>query len=93
MIQSFKDKETEALFHRNFVRGLPHDIQEVAFRKLRMIHRAVGLQDLRVPPANHLDALKGERKGQFSIRVNDQWRVYFEWRDGDAYKVEIADYH
>jgi len=93
MIRSFKDKETKAIYHRFFVRNLPQDIQIMAFRKLRMLHRASGLQDLRVPPANRLEALRGDRKGQFSIRVNDQWRVCFEWRDGDVYNVEIADYH
>jgi len=93
MIRSFKDKDAEALFNRTFVRGLPHDLQEVAFRKLRMINRAGNLQDLRVPPANRLETLKGDRRGQFSIRVNDQWRVCFEWRDGDAWNVEIVDYH
>lgn len=68
-------------------------MQQVALRKLRMLNRAVTLQDLRVPPANRLEKLTGDRAGQHSIRVNDQWRICFEWREGDAYNVEIADYH
>ncbi len=93
MIRSFKGKETELIFNRTFSHRLPHDIQTVAFRKLRMISRAVSLNDLRVPPANHLEALHGNRKGQHSIRINNQWRVCFEWRAGDAHNVEIVDYH
>jgi len=80
MIQSFACAETERLFHR-------------ALRKLRMLHNAQTLQDLRVPPANRLESLKGDRKGQYSIRVNDQYRVCFTWRTGDAFDVEIVDYH
>ena len=72
---------------------MPQDIQQVALRKLRMLNRAVTLQDLRIPPANRLEKLTGERAGQHSIRINDQWRICFEWREGDAYNVEIADYH
>jgi proteic killer suppression protein len=72
---------------------LPHDIQQVALRKLRMLDRAVMLQDLRVPPANRLEKLADDRAGQYSIRINDQWRICFEWRDHDAYNVEIVDYH
>ena len=93
MIKSFKGKETERLFHREISRKLPQDIQRVAFRKLRMLNRARSLEDLRVPPANRLEALKGDRKGQHSIRINDQWRVCFPWQDGDAHSVEIVDYH
>jgi toxin HigB-1 len=81
------------IFNRTFSHKLPHDIQKVAFRKLRMLSRAVTLNDLRVPPANRLEALHGNRQGQHSIRINDQWRVCFEWRTGDAYNVEIVDYH
>lgn len=92
MIKSFRSKETEqlSLGHRarHFV-----NIERVARRKLRMIHIAATLEDLRVPPANRLEALSGDRKGQHSIRINDQWRLCFEWRDGDAYNVEIVDYH
>lgn len=72
---------------------MPQDIQQVALRKLRMLHRAVNLQDLRIPPANRLEKLRGEREGQYSIRINDQWRICFEWKNGDAYNVEIVDYH
>jgi toxin HigB-1 len=93
MIQSFKDKEAQRIFRRQRSRKLPHDIQQVAFRKLRMLNRAMTLNDLRVPPANRLEKLKGDRAGQYSIRINDQWRICFEWRDGDAYDVEIEDYH
>jgi len=93
MIRSFRSREAEALFDRQPVRRLPPDIQRSALRKLRMLNRAENLQDLRVPPANRLEALKGERKGQHSIRINDQWRVCFRWEQGDAYDVEIVDYH
>ena len=93
MIKSFKDKETERLFHRESSRKLPQDIQRVAFRKLRMLQRARSLEDLKAPPANRLEALKGDRKGQHSIRINDQWRVCFLWQDGDAHGVEIVNYH
>ena len=93
MIRSFKSKETEKIFNRQRSRKLPQDIQQIALRKLRMLNHAMTLQDLRVPPANRLEKLSGDRAGQYSVRVNDQWRICFEWRDGDAYKVEITDYH
>ncbi len=93
MIRSFKSDETEKIFNREYSRRLPQDIQQIALRKLRMLNRAINLQDLRVPPANRLEKLKGKRVGQYSIRINDQWRVCFEWREGDAHNVEIADYH
>ena len=93
MIRSFKSKETEKVFHRTRSSKLPGDIQRVALRKLRMLHRARTLQDLRVPPANRLERLKGRREGQHSIRINDQWRVCFRWHNGDAFDVEIVDYH
>ncbi len=93
MIKSFKCKETEKVFGRLRSRRLPPDIQQVAYRKLRMLHNAVNLNDLRVPPANRLEKLGGNRRGQYSIRINDQWRVCFEWRGGNAYDVEITDYH
>jgi proteic killer suppression protein len=93
MIRSFKSKETEKIFHRQRSDKLPHDIQPVALRKLRMLNRAVTLPDLRVPPANRLEKLRGERAGQYSIRINDQWRICFEWQDEAAYNVEIVDYH
>ena len=93
MIRSFKSKETEKVFNRERSQKLPSDIQQVALRKLRMLNRAVTLQDLRVPPANRLEKLSGDRAGQYSIRINDQWRICFDWQAGDAQSVEIVDYH
>ena len=93
MIRSFRDREAEFLFHRERSRTLPQSIHRVALRKLRMLHRSQSLQDLRVPPANRLEKLSGDRAGQYSIRINDQWRICFVWRDGDAWDVEIVDYH
>jgi len=93
VIKSFRDKESEKIFSRERSRRLPPDIQQVALRKLRMLNRAVTLEDLRIPPANRLEKLAGDRVGQYSIRINDQWRVCFEWRDRDAFNVEITDYH
>ena len=93
MIKSFRDKETEKVFNRQRSRKLPGDIQQIALRKLRMLNRAQSLQDLRVPPANRLEKLAGDRTGQFSIRINDQWRICFIWQDGDVLGVEIVDYH
>jgi proteic killer suppression protein len=93
MIQSFRDKEAERIFRRERSRRLPADIQQVALRKLRMINRAASRADLTVPPANRLEKLRGDREGQYSIRINDQWRICFEWTAGDAYQVEIVDYH
>jgi proteic killer suppression protein len=72
---------------------LPQDIQQVSYRKLRMLNNAVTLEDLRIPPANRLEKLSGDRAGQYSIRINDQWRICFEWIGGDAYNVEIVDFH
>ena len=93
MIRDFKDKETQKVFERKRSRKLPSDIQQVALRKLRMLNRAETLQDLRVPPANRLERLVGDRESQYSIRINDQWRICFLWQDGDALDVEIVDYH
>jgi len=93
MIKLFKDNEIEKVYRREGSGKLPRDIQQVALRKLRMINNAKNLSDLRIPPANRLEKLKGDREGQFSIRINDQWRICFIWRDGDAYEVEIADCH
>ena len=93
MIRSFKDKEAEKIFQRNFSRKMPHDIQQIVFRKLRMLNRAITLNDLRIPRGNKLEQLQGARKGQYSIRINEQWRICFEWSNGDAYNVEITDYH
>ena len=93
VIRSFRDSDTEKIFKRQFVRKFPRDIQQRAFMKLNAIDAAVSLEDLRLPPSNRLEALKGDRKGQHSIRVNDQWRICFVWHAGDAEQVEIADYH
>ena len=93
MIRNFKDKEAQKIFERRRSRRLPSDIQQVALRKLRMLNRAETLQDLRVPPANRLERLSGDRAGQYSIRINDQWRICFGWQGGEAFDVEIVDYH
>ena len=93
MIKSFRDKETEKIFDRQFSGKLPQDIQRVARKKLVILDAAPKLNDLRIPPGNQLEALKGDRQGQHSIRINDQWRICFIWSDGDAYDVEIADSH
>jgi len=93
MIRSFKDKEAEKIFKRQRSPKIPEMIQRVALRKLRMLNRAGNLNDLRVPPANRLEKLKGDRLGQHSIRINDQWRICFKWHDSDALQVEIVDYH
>jgi toxin HigB-1 len=93
MIKSFRDAETERVVDRRFSRRLPSDIQSVALRKLRMLNNATDLTDLRKPPANRLEKLSGNREGQHSIRINDQWRICFVWRSGDAHEVEVCDYH
>lgn len=93
MIQNFKDKEAKKIFERQRSRKLPSEIQQVALRKLRMLNRAQTLQDLRVPPANRLERLSGDRAGQYGIRINAQWRICFEWEAGNALNVEIVDYH
>ena len=93
MIISFRDQDSERLFHGERSRRLPPDIQRVAQRKLAVLDAAEMLQDLRVPPGNRLERLSGVREGQYSIRVNDQWRVCFHWIGADAYDVEITDYH
>jgi proteic killer suppression protein len=93
VIRDFRDKETEKIFNRQRSRKLPHNIQQLALRKLRMLNRSQTLQDLRVPPSNRLEKLSGARAGQYSIRINDQWRICFTWHEGDANDVEIVDYH
>ena len=93
MIKSFKNKETEKIYNREGSDKLPRDIQQVALRKLRMINNAKNLNDLRIPPANRLEKLRGDREGQHSIRINDQWRICFTWQEGEADDVEITDYH
>lgn len=92
VIESFSDKRTAAVFQGKMPKGFPSDIATVVRRKLRMLDAAVSLNDLRVPPANQLEALSGNREGQHLIRVNDQWRICFVWQDG-AHRVEIVDYH
>ncbi|HZD39874.1 MAG TPA: type II toxin-antitoxin system RelE/ParE family toxin [Terriglobales bacterium] len=93
MIKSFKDAETQQIYQRRRSRKLPPEIQQVALRKLRMLNNAINLNDLRIPPANRLEKLKGGREGQYNIRINDQWRICFEWKNGDAFNVEVTDYH
>jgi proteic killer suppression protein len=93
MIESFRDKRTAAVFQGRMPKGFPSDIANAARRKLRMLDAAVQLDDLHSPSGNHLEALAGDRTGQHSIRVNDQWRVCFVWSDGKAHEVEIVDYH
>jgi len=93
VIRSFRDKETERVFNRLPARRLPSDITRAARRKLLILNAAEKLSDLRVPAGNRLEKLSGDRRGQHSIRINERWRVCFRWRDGDAYDVEIVDYH
>ncbi len=93
MIRSFKDAQTEKIFNRERSRKLPPEIHRRAKRKLLLIDTAESLDDLKVPPGNRLESLSGDRTGQWSIRINQQWRICFEWREGDAYNVEIVDYH
>ena len=93
MIKNFADKETEKIYRQVFSKKLPQDIQRIALRKLIMINNASCLEDLRIPPANHLEQLSGDRKGQYSIRINDQYRICFCESNNDFYDVEITDYH
>ncbi len=93
MIRSFRDKETEKVFLRERSRKLSPDVQRIALRKLAMLDAAQTIQDLRVPPGNRLEKMSGRREGQYSIRINDQWRVCFRWEEGNTYDVEITDYH
>jgi proteic killer suppression protein len=93
VIKSFRDRDTERVFHRERVRRWSESVLRAALRKLLLLDAAEGLNDLRVPPGNRLERLRGAREGQHSMRINDQWRICFRWRDGDAYDVEIVDYH
>jgi toxin HigB-1 len=93
VIRSFADKRTAAIWADHMPKGFPSDLAKVSRRKLRALAAATDLEDLRQPPGNRLEALAGDRVGQHSIRVNDQWRLCFIWRDGDAHDVEIVDYH
>ncbi len=93
MIKTFKSKEPEKIFQGRFSKKIPQNVQRLAERKLIMIHRAAGLNDLRVPPANHLESLNGDREGQHSISMSNQWRICFELHEDGVYAVEIVDYH
>ncbi len=93
MLKSFADKETQKIWNEQHSKRLPADIQQQALNKLAMISQASSLDDLKIPPANRLEALKGNRSGQFSIRINQQWRICSRWKDDDAHDVEITDYH
>jgi proteic killer suppression protein len=93
MIRSFADKETERMFVRDRSPRFSPDLQREAWKKLAILHAAGSLHDLRVPPGNRFEKLAGSRQGQHSIRINDQWRICFAWKNGDAYQVEIVDYH
>jgi proteic killer suppression protein len=93
VIKSFRDRDAERVFHRRATRRFGAEVQKVALRKLRMVDAAAGLDDLRVPPGNRLERLKGDRSGQHSVRINDRWRICFRWHGGDAHDVEIVDHH
>ena len=93
MIKSFRDKEAERVFHRLKSRKFPDALYRSALKKLLLLDAAESIQDLRMPPGNRLERLSGDRRGQYSIRVNNQWRVCFKWKDGNAADVEIVDYH
>ncbi len=93
MIQSFGNKETEKLFHRERSKHIPTNIQRITYRKLLILNAAIDINDLRTPPGNRLERLKGKRKNEYSIRINEQWRICFIWKDGNANEVQIEDYH
>ena len=93
MIRSFRNKDTQAVFRGEFVKGLDRQIQQRAREKLKYLDGALDLRDLMIPPSNQLEPLKGDRQGQYSIRISKQWRLCFRWKDGDAFEVEIVDYH
>ena len=93
MIKTFKCKESAKIFNREFSKKIPHDIQRQALRKLVMIDAAVNIEDLQIPPANRLERLSGDREGEYSIRINKQYRICFIWQNGNAFDVEIVDYH
>ena len=93
MIDSFKDKETKKIWNEIYSKRFPKDVQRIGLRKLILIHRSKDVNDLRIPPGNRLEQLSGDRKGQYSIRINAQWRICFVWNNGVASEVEITDYH
>jgi proteic killer suppression protein len=93
MIKSFKGKEAEKIYQGRYAKRIPKDIQRLAARRLEMLAAASEIRSLRIPPSNRLEKLKGDRAGQYSIRINDQWRICFIWKSGDAHEVDIVDYH
>jgi proteic killer suppression protein len=93
MIQSFKDKLAEKVWKQIISKGIPIEVQRIGLRKLIMLNSSIDVNDLRIPPSNHLEKLKADREGQYSIRINDQWRICFKWENGNAFEVEIVDYH
>jgi proteic killer suppression protein len=93
MIKSFADKSTHLIFNREFVKNIPTSITRNAYRKLLLIDAAGNIEDLRIPPGNRLEKLSGIYQGKYSIRINDQWRIVFQWKDNNAFQVEIVDYH
>jgi proteic killer suppression protein len=93
VIKSFRNKETERIFSRQFSRRFPSNLHRIAWRKLAILDAAERLEDLKIPPGNRLEKLMGDREGEHSIRINDRWRICFRWSEGDAYDVEIVDYH
>ena len=93
MIRTFSDKRTREVFERNYVKAFSPDLQRSALRKLEILNAALTLEDLRVPPGNRLEKLSGDREGEYSIRINDQYRICFVWKEGNAYDVEITDYY
>jgi proteic killer suppression protein len=93
VIRSFGSKDTERIWNQQFVKSIDHKVQRASLRKLELIHAAAAVKDLRIPPGNRLERLKGDRLGQYSIRVNDQWRICFVWKDGGAEDAELVDYH
>ena len=93
MIRAFRDAETKKVFNRQRSRRLPPDVQRRTYRKLLLLDAAEGLDELKVPPGNRLERLRGDRAGEYSIRINDQWRICFRWKNGGAHDVEVCDYH
>lgn len=93
MIKGFRCKETAKIFARQFSKHFPQNVQRIAYRKIMLLDAAESLDDLLIPPGNRLEKLTGNRKGQYSIRINDQWRICFKWQKKDVYEVEITDYH
>jgi len=93
MVKSFNSKGTEKIWEGNFSKEYPNNIQDIARKKLRMLNNSFNLSDLRIPPSNRLEKLKGDRRGKFSIRINNQWRICFVWKNNDCFNIEITDYH